>query len=119
MPGIQVGFDDNKVLCDGRRGIPLFAKAERETASLARLCGSGIINNRKFVERHTPWQLPDDGLVTEFPGEFEGDGIGAFLAFRECFASEQRDFMGQSMTGVNDLINSAGRNQRPRLELPP
>ena len=54
-----------------------------EFESLSRLCGSGIINNRKFVERHAPWQLPDDGLITEFPDEFEGDGIGAFLAFRE------------------------------------
>jgi len=86
---------------------------------LTRFFGSGIIKSRKFIERHTPGQLPDDGLVTEFPDEFEGDGVGAFLAFRECLAPEQRDFMGQSMSGVSDLINSTGRNHRARFELPP
>jgi hypothetical protein len=90
-----------------------------ETASLTRLCGSAIIENRKFVERYTPWQFPDDGLVTEFPDQFEGDGIGAFLAFGECLASEQRDFMRQSMSRVSHLINSTGGNSRTRLELPP
>ena len=88
-------------------------------APLTRFYRSGIINNGKFVERQTPWQLPDDGLVTEFPGEFEGDGIGAFLAFREYLTPEQRNFMGQSMSGVSNLINSTGRNHRARLELPP
>jgi len=79
---------------------------------------SGIIKSWKFVERHTPRQLPDDGLVTEFPDELERDGIGAFLAFWKCLAPQQRDFMGQSMSGVSDLINSTGRNHRARFELP-
>src|SRR5437763_12439367 len=96
-----------------------FATTAVRRIPLTRLFGSGIIKSRKFVERHTPWQFPDGGLVTEFPDEFEGDGIGAFLAFRECLASEQRDFMGQSMSGMPDLINSTGRNNRARFELPP
>jgi hypothetical protein len=98
---------------------PLIPGTLPSLGSLSRLCGSGIINNRKFVERHPPWQLPDDRLVTEFPDELEGNGIGAFLAFRECLGPEQRDFMGQSMSGVSDRINSTGRNHHPRLELPP
>jgi len=97
----------------------LIPETSPSIGSLSRLCGSGIINNRKFVERHAPWQLPDDRLVTEFPDEPEGNGIGAFLAFRECLGPEQRDFMGQSMSGVSDLINSTGRNHHTRLELPP
>lgn len=82
-------------------------------------CGSGIVKHRKLVESNTPWQFPDDGLVSEFPDEREGDGICAFLAFRECLAPNQRYFMRQSMSGVADLVNSAGRDNRARLELPP
>jgi hypothetical protein len=90
-----------------------------EATTLTRLCGSRIIKNWKFIERQTPRQLPNDGLVTERPDKFEGYGVGAFLAFRECLAPEQRDFMGQAMSGVNDLINSTGRNHRARFEFPP
>ena len=64
-----------------------------EFESLSRLCGSGIINNRKFVERHARWQLPDDGLITEFPDELECDSTRTFLASGECLAPEQRDFI--------------------------
>jgi hypothetical protein len=86
---------------------------------LTRLCGSGIVKNRKFIERDTPCQLPDDGVVSELPDQPEGDGIGAFLAFRECLALDQRDLMRQAMSGVADPINSSGRDNRARLELPP
>jgi hypothetical protein len=57
--------------------------------------------------------------MSERAKEFEGHRIRAFLALGEYLALKQRDFMGQAMGQVMNTVDSAGANNRIRLESPP